>query len=126
PDWNGRSAYASAMAERAPGLVEAVDAAGLGRHEDAIAGLDPHLAHGAHGHVSELLARQVEERVAADVLRNEDLAAPRAVLARSRDVLRPHADRGRLRVACRCAIHEIHLRRPDEAGDEEVGWTIVE
>src|SRR5262245_31284501 len=106
--------------------VEPVDTGPVRSQPHVVAILQAELADRAGGNALRLGHVDVEEGVAAEVLRGGDGAAPTIAAARHQDVLGPNADRRRAQLGGQVARHEIHPGRADEARDEDVRRTGVE
>ncbi|MNE81211.1 hypothetical protein D3C80_1778430 [compost metagenome] len=80
---------------------------------------------GSGGDRPDALDVEVEEGIGAEMFGNRDLALPQPGFFRQRQVLGPHAGGGRTLLPGVIAGHQVHARRADEAGDEEVGGRAV-
>src|SRR6478736_9241066 len=95
----------------------------LWRQPYTVADLQAELARGADGYPADPVDRHIEEGVGAEVLGHLDRARPAPALARQVEVLRSDADRRAAELRRHVAANEVHLRRADEAGDEEIVGT---
>src|SRR5262249_33587527 len=119
---NGRDASG---VNRIAGIVEAVDARRVGRQRDLIARGDAHFADGPRGQCSDGPGIDVKEGVAAKMLGHHHFPGPALPVALDLEMLRPYANgRGAVFLGG-VARDEIHLRRADEAGDEQIGRLLV-
>src|SRR5258705_3730640 len=107
-------------------LVEAVQPGWIGRKPYAVAGFEIEFSDTARGQQSEFAAVHIEEGVATQMLGDRHGSGPAFSLLADSQMFVPDAERGDARFADRLAGHKIHLRRSDEAGDEQVCRTLVQ
>src|SRR3954468_9809171 len=107
--------------------VEAMDARGLRHQRHMVAGVQAQFTDVARRQHAELSGVDIKEGIAAEMLGHRDRSLPAAgTVAFDLEMLRPHPDRGRALLQGVLAGDEVHLRRTDEAGDEEISRPLVE
>ena len=107
-------------------LVEAVQAGRIRRKPDAVAGFQIEFSDAARRQHSEFAGVDIEEGVAAQMLGDRHGPGPALSLLADLQMFGPDAEGGDAGLAGRLAGHEIHLRRSDEAGDEQVRRPLVQ
>src|SRR3954470_9000149 len=103
-----------------------MDAALVGPEAHPLAHPDAEFADAARGQGADLRHIHIDEGVAAEMLGDAHGAFPALAVAGYGDVLGPDADRRGAELAGRCLADKVHLRRADEARDEEIGRMLVE
>src|SRR5260370_19130724 len=114
--------------DRLSRLVEAVEARRIRYQHHPVASPKAKLADVRGGDRSVLGNLEIKKGIVAQMLGNGDRAFPPVAVAVARrpDMFRADADRGGALAAGERRTDEVHLRRADEARDEEVRWPLVE
>ena len=124
--YRGVARHSAHVLITAPSLSKRWSRAGSGASHTRSPALQIEFADAARRQHAELAGIDIEEGVAAQMLGDRHRARPALALLADPEMLGPDADRGGAGFADRLAGDEIHLRRADEAGDEEIGRALVE
>src|SRR5436190_15287277 len=110
----------SLRGDRLAFAIETVDVLRLRGEPDLIAHLQSEFSRCARRDAPDAIDSDIEEGIRAEVLGHLDRALPCALLAREIEMFRANADSRSAELLRGIAGDEIHLRRADEAGDEEI------
>ena len=107
-------------------LVEAVQAGRVRRQQHPVARFQVEFTDIAAGEHSDFPGIDIEEGVAAEMLGHRHGSRPAFRLLADLQMFGPDPDGGGAVPGGRLAGHEVHLRRSDEAGDEQVCRPLVQ
>ncbi|ENN87522.1 hypothetical protein RHSP_44117 [Rhizobium freirei PRF 81] len=96
------------------------------RQIDRVAGPGREIARTARRHRADPIDIDVQEGVGAEMLGNQHFPLPVTRTCRQQHMLRPDADGVAAEALGISALDEIHLRRADETGDEEIARAAIE
>src|SRR5947208_569459 len=103
-----------------------MDACGIGRQRDLVAGAQIELADIARRKGPDRTGIDIEEGIAAEMFGGHHRSLPALPFAIDLEMLGPYPDGRSTPLQCGFPGNEIHLRRADEAGHEQIRRSFIE